>query len=110
LPIDIDPNELQGKALLNQGVYDLAVFEEIWRLCDKGETALDIGANIGIMTALLAHRVGSSGKVLCFEADPAIRTELQANTFRWNAILGASVIDIIPLEAVMHFGACLFLV
>ncbi len=36
-----------GRAIATQGVYDLPVTEALLRLTDPGETALDIGANIG---------------------------------------------------------------
>ncbi|MBL8756943.1 MAG: FkbM family methyltransferase [Phycisphaerae bacterium] len=42
-----------------------------------GDTFIDIGANIG-MTALVAARlVGPSGRVLCFEPNPAARERLE---------------------------------
>lgn len=93
-PIEVDPNEVHGKPLLHLGVYDLAVSETLWRLCDAGETALDLGANIGYMTALLARRVGRAGRVLSFEAHPAVAAELQANVSRWQTLIGDAVIQV----------------
>src|SRR5205823_1974821 len=46
-----------GDAVLQLGVLDLAVTEVFLRLAEAGETAIDAGANVGYMTALLAHRV-----------------------------------------------------
>lgn len=83
-PIEVDVEDDLGRALMHLGVYDLAVSEVIWRLCDQGETALDIGANIGYVTALLARRVGKAGRVLCFEAHPEIAEELRCNVARWS--------------------------
>ncbi len=94
-PIEVVPEELHGKALLHLGICDLAVSEVLWRLCDPGETALDIGANIGIMTALLAYRVGRTGKVISFEADPTVGMDLQANVARWEAFVGKEAIRVI---------------
>lgn len=61
------------------GIYDLALSETLWRLTDPDETVLDIGANIGYMTSLLAIRVGAGGRVLAFEPNPTVYAELQHN-------------------------------
>ena len=60
-----------GLAVARTGVYDLIVAETLARLADRGETAVDAGANVGFMTNLLANAVGSSGQVICFEPHPA---------------------------------------
>lgn len=48
-------------------------------LVAEGDTVLDVGANIGTITVPLAKRVGSSGRVVAFEAQPAIHMLLSAN-------------------------------
>lgn len=45
-----------------------------------GTTVVDIGANVGFMTTLMAKLVGPSGKVFAFEPGPMSFTLLQANT------------------------------
>jgi FkbM family methyltransferase len=42
------------------------------RYVHTGMTVLDIGANIGIYSMLLAELVGTQGKVLAFEPDPVL--------------------------------------
>jgi len=44
-----------------------------------GMTVLDIGANIGYYTVLMASRVGKNGRVIAFEPNPAIYNELNDN-------------------------------
>jgi len=45
---------------------------QVLRSCIKpGGTCVDVGANIGIMTALMAKLVGPSGKVFAFEPHPS---------------------------------------
>lgn len=66
-------------SLLKMGIYDLVITEVIWRLIDRGETAIDIGAHIGYMTTIMAKRVGKLGRVLCFEANPDVYRELLEN-------------------------------
>jgi FkbM family methyltransferase len=73
-----------GHAVARTGVYDLAVAETLARLADAGETALDAGANVGLMSNLLAHAVGPGGRVVAFEPHPAIVATLTTNAERWR--------------------------
>lgn len=50
----VRPSEDLGSALWRFGIYDLPLSETIWRLLDPGETAIDVGANIGYVTGLMA--------------------------------------------------------
>lgn len=77
--IKVFTNEIIGSGIWCYGVFDLIVGEAILRLLDKGETALDIGANIGQFSTLMARRVGLSGKVFSFEPHPDLYHELVAN-------------------------------
>jgi FkbM family methyltransferase len=47
-----------------------------------GDTVLDLGANVGYYTLLLARRVGTSGTVYAFEPDPDNFAILQRNVER----------------------------
>ena len=67
-----------GWSIWRTGVYDLCVTEVLWRLIDKGETSVDVGANIGHMTSVMVKRVGASGKVHAYEAHPEVQ-ELDLN-------------------------------
>lgn len=79
LAIRIDTDEAIGRSIWHGGLFDLAVSECLWRLLRAGDTAVDAGANIGYMTSIMAHRVGPAGKVLSFEAHPAVYRDLQHN-------------------------------
>lgn len=81
--LKVKPNEVLGKSLLRHGVFELAVSEALWRLTDPGDYCLDIGANIGYMTSLLATRAGEKGKVFSFEPHPNIFSHLKANLQDW---------------------------
>ena len=74
-----------GRAIGRNGVYDLTVAETLVRLADPGETAVDAGANVGLMSNLLAHAVGPTGKVVSFEPHPLIFETLTRNLQRWRA-------------------------
>lgn len=107
-PIEVSQNDDIGAAVLKVGVYDLVVSEAIWRLCDAGETAIDIGANLGYMTSLLARRVGSRGRVFCFEAHPEVVKDLEANVARWRPLVGDDVIKIFNLALSDRAGSIRF--
>ena len=82
--ITVDPRQMIGAAVLRQGLYDIVVVEALWRLVVPGETVVDLGAHIGVMTSVLATRVGPSGTVHAFEPHPTTIELLKRNTKRWN--------------------------
>jgi FkbM family methyltransferase len=82
------PSEVVGRSLCAMGIYDLIVTEALWRLIDSGETAIDVGVNIGYMTTIMAKRVGETGKVLSFEPNPEVYEELSENIKLWQEDLG----------------------
>ena len=81
--IECDTTEAIGRSILHHGIYELPLSEVIVRLLEPGETAIDVGANIGHMAGLMAMRVGATGRVLAFEPGPAIKA-LRNNVARWS--------------------------
>jgi len=75
-----------GRSIATQGVYDLPLTEALTRLADPGETALDLGANIGYASLVLARAVGPHGRVICFEPNPALLPLLSANVASWSSL------------------------
>ncbi|MFB2833814.1 FkbM family methyltransferase [Floridanema evergladense] len=86
--IKIRPAEVIGRSIWIMGIYDLGLSELIWRLLEPGELAIDVGANIGYITSLMAQKVGQKGKVLSFEPLPKIYEELSENISYWQNQLG----------------------
>jgi FkbM family methyltransferase len=82
--LEVDPREFIGAHVYMRAVHELPVCEVLWRLAAPGERAVDIGANIGVMTSVLSKRVGPSGRVFAFEPHPVLFTRLHQNTRRWN--------------------------
>jgi len=80
------PGEIIGHSIATQGIYDLPVTEAIIRLSDAGDTALDVGANIGYMTLVLALAVGQQGRVICFEPNTDVLPRLHANVDSWSSL------------------------
>jgi FkbM family methyltransferase len=79
LNLRVDPRESIGSAIWRLGLYDLAVSEALWRLTTPGDLAVDIGANLGHMTGILALRAGPAGRVLAFEPHPGVFADLVEN-------------------------------
>jgi FkbM family methyltransferase len=77
--VTVHIRENVGQSIYFYGIFDKVVPEAIWRLLDKGETGVEIGANIGQNSSLMSVRAGSNGRVLAFEPHPVIFKELQAN-------------------------------
>ncbi len=84
-PLEIHPRETIGRAVWHLGIYELVVNETLWRLARRGDVVADVGANIGAMTALMAHRVGPHGQVYAFEPNPTVWPLLSRNVGRWQA-------------------------
>lgn len=98
LPLRADPQEVVGRAILTLGLYDLVLSETLWRLADPGETALDVGANIGYVTALLARRVGAAGRVHSFEPHPEVLACLRDNLGLWRGFAASlAAVEIHPV-------------
>ncbi|MEH2411346.1 FkbM family methyltransferase [Nostoc sp.] len=94
--IKVHPDDTIGRAIYMTGVYDLIVTEMLWRLIEQGEIAIDVGANIGYMTSIMAAKVTQTGKVYCYEPHPEIYQELLENITSWQESMGWH--NIIPRE------------
>lgn len=73
-----------GHALLRYGEYSLSQVVAACRMLRPGDTALDIGANIGAMALPMMLTVGPTGRVICFEPQLAL-SRLCAATLALNA-------------------------
>jgi FkbM family methyltransferase len=83
LSVTCRPSERIGEALVKTGAYDTGVLEVLARLTGPGETCVDIGANFGLMTGVLARAAGSGGTVHCFEPHPGLRARLERHLEVW---------------------------
>jgi FkbM family methyltransferase len=66
-----------GTAPMYYGSYALLAIEVMKRFLRPGDVFLDVGANIGYLSAMAAGLVGKSGRVHCFEPVPAYFYRLQ---------------------------------
>lgn len=84
ISISVDPAESVGRSIWRTGIYELVITEVLWRLIDPGDCTVDVGANIGYMTSILALRTGPDGEVWCFEPHPGNFRALLSNLEGWR--------------------------
>lgn len=81
--------DLRDKALsphlMLQGYWEMWITSALARLTKPGTLAIDIGANLGYYTMLLADAVGQTGSVISFEPNPRLanlmRSSVSINDF-----------------------------
>jgi FkbM family methyltransferase len=76
----VDTDDLIDRALALDGIWDAAQLEDLAAICRRRRVDyfLDIGANIGVYSILLARK-GLGGEVIAFEPDPGNYARLLAN-------------------------------
>jgi FkbM family methyltransferase len=70
------------RELLFRGVYQPALTHLLRAYAVPGAHCLDVGANVGFYALDFARRVGSSGRVAAFEANPALADLIEADAAR----------------------------
>lgn len=88
-------------SLVAGGYWEAGVTRTLLRLVRPGQHVVEVGANIGWHTVLLASTVGPTGKVTAFEANPRMVEFLQRNLAENDA--GANV-RVVPLAVVDRPG------
>jgi FkbM family methyltransferase len=72
-------NDQSGESIRRYRIYDIAESELIYRILGKNDISIDVGANIGYTTALMAKKQGPNGKVFSFEPSKEIFDDLLNN-------------------------------
>ena len=65
--------------LVAHGIYEPAFTHYLMKTLKPGMRAVDVGANIGMYTVLMAGWVGTTGRVLAYEPSPDVLDFLRAN-------------------------------
>lgn len=82
--LHLDPTDSLNLSVL--GDFEPFETETIKKLVHRGDVAVDVGANIGFHTLLLARLVGPEGIVYAFEPDPdnfaLLQKNIQANGYQ----------------------------
>ena len=84
LTLECYPGELIGESVMRTGVFEMTTTEALVRLVDPAELVLDVGANVGYMTSLLARAAGPGGRVIAYEPNPAVFQRLATNVDAWH--------------------------
>ncbi len=61
------------------GAYELETRRVVQRLVGPGDHCLDVGANVGAITFMIAERVGVRGRIVAFEPAPSTFARLSNN-------------------------------
>lgn len=77
--MNLDLSQFIDSQLYYLGVFEPETVKAIRQLLHVGDTALDVGANIGYMTLVLASCVGGKGKVIAIEPSTWAFDRLVAN-------------------------------
>jgi hypothetical protein len=79
LPITINCSDY-GQCMLFFFAYCPELRALITDILRPGDLCFDLGANVGLLTAIMAQLVGSAGKVIAVEPNPAVTAQL-SHTF-----------------------------
>jgi FkbM family methyltransferase len=82
LRIEVDLGEAHGRTLSHHGMFEISVVEAIFRLTDPSDIFLDVGANIGFMSA--AAIAANAREVYSFEPHPVLFDRLSRNIAMWE--------------------------
>lgn len=74
---EYDLGHYRGTAPMYFGSYGLLIIDAMKRLMKPGDVFLDVGANVGYLSAFAAGIVGKRGQVHCFEPVPAYFDRLE---------------------------------
>jgi FkbM family methyltransferase len=70
IDFEFDLDQYRGTAPMYFGSYAVPIVETMKRILRPGDVFLDVGANIGYLSAIAAGLVGVGGQVHCFEPVP----------------------------------------
>lgn len=101
----VQPSIPIGWHLYFFGTYEPEMRRLFRKILQPGGFAIDIGANVGWHTILMASLVGNSGKVIAFEPNPSVRYNLELN-IQAN---GLSQVEVKPLALSNTAGSVRFL-
>lgn len=100
--LQFDVSGTIGWGAKTTGVVDLALSEVACHIVRNGDSVLDVGANVGGITYLLARLVGLRGTVDAFEPHPVVHQRLQRNR---SVNLGDSAGHVFLHEVAVGSGA-----
>lgn len=84
--MDLDPDFQADTHIIKHGpLYEPEIGAVIQKVLQPGDIAVDVGANVGFFTCMMASLVGPQGRVFAFEPDPdnvlKLRRNIELNSF-----------------------------
>jgi FkbM family methyltransferase len=79
LLMHLDIHSWVERKILTTGYYEKYIDDFLVRALKPGHVAIDVGANTGCHTLVMASSVGMHGKVIAFEPNPRMFERLKAN-------------------------------
>jgi len=90
--IYVDPlEESVCSHLIAHGDWEPWIYGVVMEIVRPGDKVVEVGGHVGFYTLGLAHKVGASGSVLTFEANPRLAS-LAARSVRFNGYAGRAKI------------------
>jgi FkbM family methyltransferase len=101
IKVELDPslpNEITAMhAIRTSGYYEPDVARALSRMIEPGDVAVDVGANIGLITVLMAALAGPKGRVISFEPGennlPRLKHNIELGGFKNVALVEKPVTD-----------------
>lgn len=81
------------RVIIERGCFEAATTERVEAFVKPGMRIIDVGANFGYFTAIMAHRVGAEGRVWAFEPARAYRERIHDHLRRNDLQDRATVLD-----------------
>ncbi len=100
IKLKINPSEDKGIEwnLYRFGTYEKGIINFIQKHLKEGQTFLDIGANIGLLSCVASKKVKDSGKIIAVEANPKtieiLKFNLELNNCKNAAIIPFGLGDV----------------
>jgi len=102
-----------GQHILRDGVWE-PHFDEVIKLIGAGSCLVDIGANFGYNSVLMAKKTGLNGKLFAFEPQRLLFQQLNANlvlndiqnAYTYNLALGNESGQVLTMEPIDYQQAC----
>jgi FkbM family methyltransferase len=86
VPLKNSPLDPKTRRRLMRGSYELPECDLVRTFIKPGEQVLELGASVGIVTCFLGRQAGSTGRLVCVEADARLKapfeTQLAVNGVR----------------------------
>jgi len=95
LELHVEPNSTSAAAAYYLGRPDWWEFDFVERFLRPGDTAIDVGANVGVYSLFMAKMVGPTGTIIACEPDPenaaALYEHLQCNQLGQVQVVQAAI-------------------